>query len=169
MSSYGPLDLSDANLEGFKPLDPGQYNGEIFEVSMDAVKNEGGNLPVGTPGMKVQVKLLSDKDGNTEGIENRRVFTNFWIPPKTYDAKKAGTMKGMIARFFMALGYTEEQVRDKKFSPDFEDLKGRPCVVTIKKEQKKNRDGSIVEGEFNNPISAFKAAGSLTAAGSGLL
>jgi len=159
----GPLNLADADLSGFEPLDPAQYNAEIFEITWDAVKNEDGKTPKGTPMMKIQFKLTD------EGVDNRRVFTQYVIPPKDYDKAKAAKMKGMVARFFMALGFEEDEVRSKDFEPDFEDLKGTPCVVTIKKEQKRDRDGKIVEGEWNNPVSSVKPAGSLVATSGGLL
>lgn len=162
--SPNPLNLADADLKGFDPIEPGRYNAEIFELSWDAVKNEGGKTPVGTPMLKVQVRLTD------EGVDNRRLFSQFVVPPADYDDKKKATMNGMIARFFMALGFTEEQVRDKKFDPDFEDLKGTPLVVVVGREPKKDREGNIVEGEFNNPIKGFKEAGSIAVgSGGGLL
>lgn len=163
----GPLDLSDANLDGFKPLDPARYNAEIFEVSWAATNNPEGKMPVGTPMMKVQFKLVDEPN------ENRRVFTQFVIPPKDYDPKKRATMTGMLVRFFIELGFKEEDVKKAKFMDnlDFEDLKGMPCVVILGKEPKKDSNG-IIEGEFNNPVKGIKKAGSLTGgstSGGGLL
>lgn len=153
----GPLNLADADIEGFAPLDAGRYDAEVFEIKMDATKNEG-KMPIGTPMIKIQFKLTG------EGVENRRVFTQFVVPPNNYDKKKAATMKGMIARFFMALGDTEETVRSKNFNPDFQDYLGRPCVVTLSKEE--YPAGS---GEFQNRVKGIKAAGTLTGNTSGLL
>lgn len=155
MSNASPLNLSDADTKGFEAIDPGRYNAEIFEITWDAVKNAGGKTPVGTPMLKIQFRLTD------EGVANRRVFTQYVVPPADYDAQKKATMNGMIARFFMALGYTEEQVKDKKFNPDFEDLKGKECVVVLGREQKKDKDGNLIEGEFNNPVKGIKEAGSI--------
>lgn len=164
--SPGLLNLSDADLSGFEPLEPKQYNAEVLEIKMDAVKNTSGEgkMPAGTPMIKVQFKITD------EGAVNRRVFTSMVIPPASYDPGKAAKMKGMIARFFIALGDTEEAVRSKDFDPDLEDYVGRACVVSVGKEQKRTRDGEVVEGEWNNPVKSVKPAGSIAGAtSSGLL
>src|SRR5262245_47551496 len=164
----GPLNLSDADLSGFEPIEPGRYNAEVFEITMDAVKNTSGEgkMPSGTPMVKIQFKLTGNDpvilaDGKTMDIENRRVFTQFVIPPKEYDKAKASKMKGMLARFFIATGDEEELVLNKDFDPDFEDYKGRPVVVVLGKEQKRDRQGNVVEGEYNNPVKGIKPAGSI--------
>jgi len=160
----GLLNLSDADLSGFEPLDPGRYNAEVFEMSMDAVKNVDGTgkMPAGTPMVKIQFKLTDEGP-----LFNRRVFVTYVVPPKDYDAGKAAKMKGMLARFFMALGDSEETVRGKNFDPDFDDYIGRECVVVVGKEQKRTRDGDIIEGEFNNPVKGVKPAGSIAGAPTG--
>lgn len=171
MSDAGPLNLGDANLKGFDAVDPGRYNAEVFEMSLDAVKNASGTgkMPAGTPMIKIQYKLLSDANGTTDGIENRRVFQTLVIPPKDYDAGKAATMKGMIARLFIALGTAEETVVSDSFNPDFEDYVGLPCVLVLGKEPKKDMSGNVVEGEFNNPVKGVKPAGSLAGSEAGSL
>lgn len=167
-STAGPLNLSDADLKGFEALDPAQYNAVIFEMKMDAVKNVSGTgkMPAGTPMIKVQFRITDEVNGST----NRRVFSQYIIPPDNYDEKKAQMMKGMLARFFIALGETEEAVRNKKFNPDFEDYIGRECVVVLGKEQKKDQQGNLVADEYNNPVKGVKPAGSIgESASSGLL
>ena len=164
MTPGGLLNLSDADMSGFEPLDPGRYNAEVFDITMDAVKNPGGKTPVGTPMIKVEFKLTD------EGTSNRHAWTQFVVPPKDYDKEKAAKMKGMIARFFVAMGDTEEAVRSKDFDPDFEDYKGRPCVIVLGKELKRNRDGETIDGEYNNPVKGIKPAGSIVgSATTGLL
>lgn len=159
----GLLNLQDADLKGFEAIDPGHYDAEVFEMKMDAVKNASGQgkMPAGTPMIKVQFKLTG------EGVENRRVFSQYIIPPKDYDKAKAQKLKGFLARFFIALGEPEEKVLGKGFDPDFEDFLGRPCVVVLGKEPKKDMSGNIVEGEYNNPVKGVKPAGSSTASSSG--
>lgn len=157
----GPLNLSDADMKGFDPLEPRQYDAEVFEITMDSVKNEG-KVPIGTPLMKVQYRITDPE------FENRRVFNQYVIPPKGHDKAKKAKMEGMIARFFIALGDSEETVLSKGFEPDLEDYKGRPCVVTVGKEQKRDRENNVVEGEWNNPVKAVKPAGTAVASG-GLL
>jgi hypothetical protein len=161
----GPLNLQDADLKGFDPLEPGRYNAEVYEFTMDSVKNTSGvgKMPAGTPMVKVQFKLTDEPN------ENRRVFSQYVIPPKDYDKGKAAKMKGMLARLFIALGASEEEVLSKDFDPDFEDYKDVPCVVVLGKEPKKTRDGQIIEGEYNNPVKGVKPAGSVATASGGLL
>jgi hypothetical protein len=162
----GLLNLSDADMKGFEAIDAGRYNAEVFEITMDATKG-GANakMPANTPMMKIQFKITD------EGFENRRVWTQFVIPPKDYDKVKAQKMKGMIARFFIAMGTPEETVLGKDFDPDFQDYIGLPCVCVVGKEPKKDRDtGDVIEGEYNNPVKGVKPAGSIAgAATSGLL
>jgi len=161
----GPLNLADADLSGFDPIEPGRYNAEVFDISWDAVKNTDGTgkMPAGTPMLKIQFRLID------EPLVNRRVFVTYVNPPKDYDQAKAAKMRGMIARFFIALGITEETVRSKGFDPDFEELKGTPCVVVVGKEQKRARTGEIIEGEYNNPVKGVKPAGSIASTTSGAL
>jgi len=160
----GLLNLSDADLSGFEPLEPGRYNAEVFEMSMDAVKNTSGEgkMPAGTPMVKIQFRLTDEGP-----LHNRAVWVTYVIPPNDYDPAKAAKMKGMLARTFIALGDSEEAVRDKKFAPDFEDYKGRSCVVVVGKEPKRTRDGEIIPDEFNNPVKGVKPAGSLVGSPSG--
>jgi hypothetical protein len=40
-------------------------------------------------------------------------------------------------------------------------------VVVVGKEQKRTRDGDIIEGEFNNPVKGVKPAGSIAGAPTG--
>ena len=169
MSGIGPLNLADAELKGFDAVDAGRYNAEVFAITMDAVKNASGEgkMPAGTPMIKVQFKLVSDASGNEEGINNRRVFASYVVPPKDYDPKKAAMMKGMIARLFIALDDPEDKVVSKNFDPDFDDYVGRECVVILGKEQKKDSQGNLIEGEYNNPVKGVKLAGSIAGANVG--
>lgn len=170
-TGMGPLNLSDADLKGFDALKPGKYDATVFEIKMDAIKNLSGTgkMPAGTPMVKFQFKLTGeDPDGTS--VENRRVFAQYIIPPKDYDKAKAAKIKGMLARVFIALGDAEDKVLGKNFAPDFEDYLGRECVVILGREPKKDATGSVVEGEFNNPVKGVKPAGSGTgSAGGGLL
>jgi hypothetical protein len=155
----GPLNLGGADLSAgdFEAIDPGRYNAEVFAMEMDAVKNEG-KLPVGTPMIKVTFRIT---DGDYEG---RKLWKQMAIPPSDYDKKKAATMKGIIANFFIGLGDSQEDVTADGFSPDFDDYLGRECVVVVAKVPKKV-NGEIVKGEFNNPVNGVKPKGSLTTTG----
>jgi hypothetical protein len=169
--SLGPLNLADADLKGFDALDPGRYNAEVFEMKMDAVKNTSGTgkMPAGTPMVKIQFRLTSDANGNEQGILNRRAFVTYVIPPKDYDKAKAAKLKGMLARFFIALGDSEDAVLGKGFDPDFEDYVGKECVVILGREPKKDMGGNVIEGEYNNPVKGVKPAGSIGSSSGGLL
>jgi hypothetical protein len=167
MSAFGPLNLADADLKGFEAVEPGRYNAEVFEITMDAVKNASGTgkMPAGTPMVKVQFKLTDPE------VENKRAWVQYVIPPDSYDPNKAAKLKGMLARFFMALGDSEESVMSGSFDPDFEDYIGRGCVVVLGKEQRRDGQGNLIADEFNNPVKGVKPAGSIAGveASSGLL
>jgi hypothetical protein len=165
--SMGPLNLADADLKGFEAVEPGRYNAEVFEITMDAVKNANGQgkMPAGTPMVKVQFKLTDPE------VENKRVWVQYVLPPADYDPNKASKLKGMVARLFMALGDSEETVMSGNFDPDFEDYLARPCVVVVGREPRKDGQGNIIPDEFNNPVKGVKPAGSIAGAeaSSGLL
>jgi hypothetical protein len=164
-SSLGPLNLQDADLTGFDAIDPGRYNAEIFQMSMDAVKNTSGTgkMPAGTPMIKIQFKITDPP------VDNRRVFLTYVIPPADYDASKAAKMKGMIVRFFMAMGHSEEEVRNPNFDPQFDEYVGRPCVITVSKEPKRTMQGEIIPDEFNNSVKGVRPAGTLESSVSSIL
>lgn len=167
--SAGPLDLSGADLKGFDALDAGRYDAEVVELSWDAVKNTDGQgkVPAGTPMLKAQFRILEPKIDGEVLEQDRRAFTQYVNPPADYDPKKRATMQGMIARFFIALGFTEEEVKSKKFDPDFETLKGTPAVVTLSKVQKYGTKPE--DDEWDNKITGVRPAGSNTGGGGGLL
>lgn len=163
----GPLDLSNADTSGFAPIDAGRYNATVFEIKMDAVKNPDGTgkMPAGTPMMKVQFKVNEPQVDGKVIDQDRRVFTQFVIPPKGYDQKKANTMNGMVASFFIATGDDEAKVKSPKFNPDFEDYIGREVVVVVSKEEYPKDSG-----EFQNRVKGVKKAGTLVGTSSpGLL
>lgn len=119
------LDLSGANLKGFEPIPSGRYPAHVHDLTMVEVENPDGNLPQGTPGYNVQFRV----DGGE--YNNRVVFNRYWIPPADYNPEKAATMKGMFARFLMAIGYTEKEITSGKFKFDAEDAIGRECTIVV--------------------------------------
>lgn len=165
----GPLDLSTADTRGFPALDAGQYNAEIFEMSMDAVKNADGQgkMPAGTPMIKVQYKITNPRIDGEEIDQDRRAFQSYTIPPKGYDKKKADILTGMIARFFIAIDFPEETVKSKTFAPDFEDCIGRSCTITLNKQRKYGT--APEDNEWENRVKNVKKAGEAAQATSGLL
>lgn len=170
------LDLSGADTSGFDALPAGSYHCEVYKVEMQETKGgPNAKLPAGTPRMNVQFRVLGKTGEAEQGEEsphyNRRLFNGYTFPPakaadgSKYPADKAAKMKGMIARFFVALGYTEEEVVSNEFAPDFEEMPGRACIVTIKVKQKYNG----AEGELDNEVTGVKPAQSNALATSGLL
>jgi len=125
------LDLSDADLSGFEALPADTYNAEVYEVDMGETKGgDNAKLPKGTPVMNVQFRITDEE------FENRRVFNGFIFAPAEIDGKpypNKKMMDGILARFFMAIGYSTEEVTSGDFEPDFEDMKGRPCRVVVSK------------------------------------
>lgn len=166
-SGPGPLNLADADTRGFEAIPAARYNAEVFAMTLDAVKNTNGRgkTPAGTLMIKVQFKITD------EPYNNRRVFVTYVIPPKDYEESKAQKMKGMIVNLFTALGVPEETVRSNKFNPEYDEFVGRECVVVVGREPKKDMEGAVIDGEFNNPVKGVKPAGTLAGAtsGSGLL
>lgn len=124
------LNLSSADLKGFDAIPAGTYDAVVYEVSMGETKgSEGSVLPAGTPYLNVQFKV----DGGE--YDNRRVFRKFIIAPakignKAYEHK--GMMDGMLARFFMGIGYDESEVIADDFEPEMEDIQGRECRIQVK-------------------------------------
>jgi hypothetical protein len=141
----GLLNLTEADESGFDPLPAGAYVCEVFEVSVVETKGgEDAKLPKGTPMLKVQWKVLSNRDRETEifddegkkvKLENRRLFGQNVIPPKDIDGKPYEhyeMLNGQILRLFKSLGYDEKQIRNPKgFDPDFDDMVGRQALVTV--------------------------------------
>ncbi|HEY1248463.1 MAG TPA: DUF669 domain-containing protein [Nitrososphaera sp.] len=137
------LDLTDANTDGFEPLPQGRYQAEIFEITMDETSNPDGKVPKGTPLIKVQYKVTE------EPYENRRLFQQFVVPPDTHEKSKRAWMLGMIANFFMAMGFDETEVKSANFDPDLEDCKGRAVTITVSQRP--------YEGEMQNVVKGVRA------------
>ena len=124
------LNLKGADLKGFDAIPAGTYDAIVYEASMGETKgSEGSALPAGTPFVNIQFKI----DGGD--YHNRRVFRKFIIAPDKVNGKKyehKAMMDGMLARFFLALGYSEDEVISDDFNPDMEDLNGKECRITVK-------------------------------------
>ena len=149
------LDLSGADLEGFKPVPAGSYNCRVFEASMGETSGQG-KLPAGTPKLMLTFVVV-------EGEEHagRRFWGNYTIPPADYE--KAAQLKGMLVRALTALGYDEKKLTSGKFNLDVDDIVGRECVVSVKVEQRYGGE----EGEMTNTVTGIKPAGSATGGNSG--
>ena len=124
------LNLGSADLKGFEAVPAGTYDAIVYDVNMDETKgSDGAKLPAGVPVLNVQFKI----DGGD--YDNRRVFRRFIIAPEKVGGKKyehKAMMDGMIAKFFLALGYEEDEVLSDSFEPDLEDLKGKECRIQVK-------------------------------------
>lgn len=158
----GALDMSGANTEGFKALDPGTYDCELFEYKWAATKGgPDAKLPEGTPLLKITFKCIEPE------LETRRFWTQYSIPPDDYDAEKRATALGFLARFLMALGLSEDEAKDKKLKLNdiLDDKIGHPVAVTVNVERQKQ---GARKGEDINTVVGVKAMEEETA-GSGKL
>jgi hypothetical protein len=166
------LDLSNAKESSFEAIDSGVYPAEVFEVKMTETKgatesNPDAALPKGTPMLNVQFRIVGDAGTSTESEEsavyNRRVFKTYIIAPEKVGGKKyehKEMMDGQLLKFFKDIGYTEEEVKSGNFDPDFDDMKGRSCRVTVGQRTYNN--------EVQNEVKGTKPAGE-GSEGSGLL
>src|ERR1051325_3030194 len=129
--STGPLNLAGADLKGFDPIDSGTYNATVFNVELKETKGgEDAKLPAGTPMWNVQFRI------SQEPYENRRVFRQFVIAPAVVDGKPyehKAKMDGILVRFLMAIGYSQDEITSGDFNPSFEDMAGRECRVVVRK------------------------------------
>jgi hypothetical protein len=70
---------------GFEAIPAGLYHVKVTDGTETEVKNEGGKLEQGTPGVNWEFTV---QDGEFAG---RKVFTNTWIHPRTM-----GFVKGLL-------------------------------------------------------------------------
>lgn len=130
-SVMGPLDLSDADLSGIEPIPSGtELKAEVFEFTTTSITKEGGKMPQGTPGYKVQARILNEGEGSQ--YYNRRIFNNFWLPGPEYDKDKGAKMRGMFVNFLIAVGFEKEEIMSGSFSvPESEDMEGREFILRV--------------------------------------
>lgn len=119
------LNLADADLRGFDPIDAGSYDAVVHEAKGTKTTNPDGNLPEGTDGIRVTFKVQGGE------FDGRNIWNTYWFPPAEYDAEKRNKMLGMFARFLMAIGYPQKEVTSGKFKFDADDAIGRPCRITV--------------------------------------
>ena len=150
-----PLNMSAAEEVTFEALPKGTYSATVFEVTQAETSGEG-KLGV-RPMLKVQFAITED------GWENRRVFTQFVIPPAELDGQPYehyGRMLGNIKSFFKALGYDEKEINKWKKFPDFDELGGRECRVTLGQRE--------YQGDIQNEVKSVKPAGTADDSAGGL-
>lgn len=156
----GVLDLSGADTSGFDAIPSGRYNASVFAAEIKETKgSETSKLPAGTPMLAIQWQVherLNDPSDETD-YENRRLFSNYVIPPADYE--NAAKLKGMLVRALVALGVgTEAEVTSKKFNLDLEDLIGRDADLIVG--QRPSRDDPET---MTNNVNGVKPAGSSVA------
>lgn len=147
------LDLSSADTRG-NYMENGWKDALVAEVSAIVTDNPQGKLPMGTPGINVMFRI----DGGQ--YNERPVWNRYWFPPAGYDDEKRNKSLGMFARFLMAIGYPEDQVKSAGFNLDFGDMIGRECRVNTKYNEEYD----------NNNVAGVKPRQAVPAeAGAGLL
>lgn len=142
-----PLDLT-GELVTNKGFDPGNYPADIHEVKIDSASGQGGSIPAGTPTIKVQVKIQDGKSNN------RRAFANLFVVGKDYkptEPDKGGFLRAKVVEFFEAVGYSKEEIQQKKFDPDLEAMAGKRVIVNLGPAEER----PVGSGNFNNPINRF--------------
>lgn len=171
VEGVGPLNLSDADLSGIEPIPSGtELRSEVFSAEWTAIKADSqGKMPGGTPGLKVQIKVLNEGEGSQ--YYNRRVFNNFWIPGEGYDKDKGAKMRGMLVNFLIAVGYSKEEVMNGSFQVDPDELQGREFIMRVGvKAAQKDSDGNEIYPAQNTLLAAkHLSEGAATPATSGLL
>ena len=162
------LNLTGADMSAgdFDPIASGTYPAVITRFEQSFTQGgENAKLPGGTPMFNVGFAIkegATDKEGNPVG--GRWVWRNFIVAPaqvdgKPYEHKKR--MDGQLARFFTAIGYTEEQVTSGDFSIDADDIVGRECAVVVQKYM------NDYKGEWDNKVNGVKPISSIESAGIG--
>jgi hypothetical protein len=119
------LDLSSADTRG-NYMENGWKDALVTEVTPIVTDNPDGKLPVGTPGINVMFRIDGGK------YDQRPVWNRYWFPPAGYDEEKRNKSLGMFARFLLALGYPEDQVKTGTFQLNFTDMVSRQCKVNTK-------------------------------------
>lgn len=128
-----PLNLAGADLKGFEPFDAGRYELKVTEMDVVYTKNESGDgkMPAGTPGYNVRFTVQGGK------FDERHVWNNYWLPTAEFEEsseenkQKSQKMKGIFARFLIALGYSEEEVTGGSFQVDINDIIGRTVMGQV--------------------------------------
>lgn len=126
------LDFTGAKEVTFEPLPNGTYECVVLEAEM------GETSGTGKLGVRPKLSLtfkVTDDEANPEEYHDRRIWTQFTIPPKELDGapyKDYDTMMGNLLGFFKAIGYTEQQIRKWKKLPSPDDYLGKPCSVVAK-------------------------------------
>lgn len=169
--AMGPLNLSDADTSGvsFEVIPSGtKVKAEVFEITPIKIEKEDGKLAYGTPGYKVQAKILNEGEGSK--YYNRRVFNNFWIPGNDYDKEKGAKMRGMFVNFLTAIGYSKEEVMGGAFTVDEDDIQGREFVLVVGvRRAQKDEDGNEIYPAQNTFLGTKSLAEAGVAAASTLL
>lgn len=139
------LDKSD-----FDPIPSDTYLVEIVKAAMKGTKgSEGAALPKDTPTINLELKVVGGE------YDKRRVFRQLVIAPEKIGNKKyehKQLMDRMLGQFFVAFGYSQEEVKSADFDPDIADLPGKQGLAVVGQKPKFNG----AEGEMTNEVKGFK-------------
>lgn len=155
------LNLAGADMTAgdFEPIPSATYPCSVVRFETKFTKGgEEKKLPEGTPMFNVGLKVSEGQ------YENRWLWRSLIIAPakvngKAYEHKKM--MDGMLARFFTALGFTEEEVTSGSFdTSDPETFIGRGCAVVVGQKMKYGCDPE--NPEYENVVKGFKPLTAIT-------
>lgn len=171
------LDLTGADLSGFTAMPSGTYHAEIHSIKQEGTKGgPDAKLPKGTPKINIRFRVVGKDDEIGEGYEyyNRAQFAQRVLGPfpRGYDKQKVAVMKGMLVKFLIAVGFTEEELNSSEFDiPDWDELSGRSCRIVVKRKLKHGIDPDADdfnledEDNFDNEVTDIKAPSAAVAAG----
>jgi hypothetical protein len=152
------LNLADVEVRDFEALPAGKYIVKITDY--ENKETRGGpeaKLPAGTPMINFEFTVVSNVQGETDKLENRKLWTNIIIHPKVLF-----NLKGLL----QGIGWSDEQLAgDIDFEPD--ELVGAEMIVRVAR-----REYPPNSGEFTNDIKGFAtldSASNSTGGGGSLL
>lgn len=101
---------------GFDPLPAGRYDVEVTDAEETKASQEAKNP--GAPMIKIEFTVINDEE-----YEGRKLWLNL-----VFTEKSMGPVKGNL----LALGYTEEEMADKKFEVNADELVERRAIALVK-------------------------------------
>jgi hypothetical protein len=121
--TQGAKEQAASSRGGFKALEAGKYNVDIFDAEETEIK-QGVNA--GTKGVRMQFRISPGQKG-----ANRRIFSAVYDVErwKPKEGKTEGAVNFQFFQFYKALGF---EMGENFELPDVEDLLGEALTVKLK-------------------------------------